>query len=65
MFKEVLYVAYNKITQVSIKRIKLRTQYEIEYKEDCDKIKNNYEKKRGCEIVEDYRDEIRDWFRQW
>lgn len=55
----------NKITQVSAKRMKLRVQYEIEYKEDCEKIKNAFEKKRGREIVEDYRDEIRDWFRQW
>ncbi|XP_026322299.1 IQ and AAA domain-containing protein 1-like isoform X2 [Hyposmocoma kahamanoa] len=51
--------------QVSAKRMKLRAQYEIEYKEDCEKIKNAFEKKRGREIVEDYRDEIRDWFRQW
>lgn len=55
----------HKIIQVSAKRIKLRTQFEIEYNEDCEKIKKAYEKKRGCDIVEDYRDEIRDWFRQW
>lgn len=54
-----------KIFQIRAEKPELQEKYEKDWKSDYEIIKENYQKWKGDEICESYRDHIRDWFQIW